>query len=87
MFYLYVRALTTARGFALRDTVHLAGYALVLVMTVRLFLFEPARTTALFARCSLVDWPPRWFDSFLFICAISYVVATLASVHRYRRRL
>lgn len=87
MFYLYVRALTTGRGFVLRDTVHVAGYALVLAMTVPLLLVSPERTTALFAHWSADQWPPRWFNPFLFVYSLSYVVAALASVHRYRRRL
>lgn len=86
-FYLYVRALTTGRGFALRDTVHLAGYALVLGMTAPLLLVDPEHTTALFAHWSADDWPPRWFDPFLFAYSLSYVVAALVRVQRYRRRL
>lgn len=87
LFYLYVRALTTGRGFALRDMAHLAGYVLVLAMTVPLFLISPERSTALFAHWSADDWPPWWFDPFLFAYSLSYVIAALVRVHRYRRRL
>lgn len=87
MFYLYVRALTMGRGFVPRDMVHLAGYGLVLVLTAPLLLLAPAQTTALFADWSADSWPPRWFNPFLFIYSLSYVVATLVIVHRYRQRL
>jgi AraC-like DNA-binding protein len=87
LFYLYVRALTTGRGFAMRDTAHLAGYLLVLAMTLPLFIVGPERTTALFAGWSADGWPPRWFDPFLFSYSLSYVIAALVRVHRYRRRL
>lgn len=87
MFYLYVRALTTGRGVALRDTVHLAGYGLVLATTLPVLLVDPDWTTALFERWSVEYWPPRWFNSFLLIYSISYVIATLVVVHRYRQRL
>lgn len=87
MFYLYVRALTTGRGFAPRDMVHLAAYALALALTVPLLLVDPDTTTALFARWSVEYWPPRWFNPFLLIYSLSYVLATLVIVHRYRRLL
>lgn len=87
LFYLYVRALTTGRGFAMRDVVHFAGYALVLAMTVPLLLPGSDWTTALFAQWSVDDWPPRWFDPFLFVYSLSYVTAALVRVHRHRRRL
>ncbi len=87
LFYLYVRALTTGRGFALRDLMHLAGYALALAMTLPLFLLDPEQTTALFPRWSADEWPPRWFDPFLFAYSLSYVIAALVRVHRYRHRL
>ncbi len=87
MFYLYVRALITGRAFALRDLVHLAGYALVLALTLPLFFLDPGRTTALFANWSGEHWPPRWFNPFLYVYSLSYVIAALTSVHRYRKRL
>ena len=87
MFYLCVRVLTTGCGLALRDVVHLAGYALVLALTLPILPVDPLWTTALFAHWSLEYWQSRWFNSFLFIYSLSYVVATLVIVHRYRRRL
>ncbi len=75
LFYLYVRALTTARGFALRDVVHLAGYACVLSISMLQRLGWP-----------LGEWPPlaRWIDPFLFAYSLSYVIAALVRMHRYR---
>lgn len=87
MFYLYVRALTTGWGFAPRDVVHLVGYALVLALTLPVLLVDPLWTTALSAHWSVEHWQPRWFNSFLFIYSLSYVIATLVIVHRYRRLL
>ncbi len=87
MFYLYVRALTSGRGFEWRDLVHLAGYALVVVLTVPLFFLDPAQTTALFARWSAEYWPPAWFNPFLYLYSLSYVLAALASLQRYRKRV
>lgn len=75
MFYLYVRPLTTGRGFALRDTVHVAGYALVLAMTVPLLLVSFELTSALFAHWSADQWPSRWFNPFLYAYSLSCVVA------------
>lgn len=78
LFYLYVRALTTARGFAFRDVVHLAGYAYVVSISMLQLSGSPAR-----------EWPTlaRWVDPFLFVYSLSYVIAALVRVHRYRRNL
>ena len=87
LFYLYVRVLTTGRGLALRDVIHLAGFAVVLAMTLPLFFFSPQRTSTLITGWSVDTWPPWWFDPFLFTYSLSYVTAALVCVHRYRRRL
>lgn len=87
LFYLYARVLTTGRGFAWRDLIHLAGYAMVLAMTLPLFLLSPERSSALITGWSADTWPPRWFDPSLFVYSLSYVVAALVCVRRYRRRL
>ncbi len=78
LFYLYVRALTTARGFALRDAVHLAGYVFVLSVAMLQLAHRPAG-----------EWPQPawWYDPLLFAYSLSYVVAALVQVQRYRRRL
>ena len=78
LFYLYVRALTTARGLALRDLVHVAGYACVLSIAMVQLALQPAG-----------DWPllGRWTDPLLFVYSLSYVIAALVRLQRYRRAL
>jgi len=71
LFYLYVRALTTGRGFGARDLVHLAGFALALALAVGEGMMPP----------------DPWDDVFLFGYSLSYVVAALVRLQRYRRRL
>lgn len=81
LFYLYVRALTTGRGFGVRDVVHLAGFALALALTFPVFLLDPAQAAA-------ASGPPvPWYDELLFGYSLSYVVAALVRLQRYRRRL
>ncbi len=89
LFFLYVRALTQARAFGRRDLIHLAGFAVVLVFSAELFLLDHAQTEALFARVLAGDRPGRsgFFDLALFAYSLSYVIAALVLVHRYRRRL
>lgn len=87
LFYVYVRVLTTGRGFARRDLIHLAGYAAVLAMTLPLFFLSPEQSSTLISGWSADTWPPWWFDPFLFTYSLSYVTAALVCVHRYRRRL
>ncbi len=87
LFYLYVRTLTTGRGFGWPDVIHLAGYGAVLAMTVPLFVLGPERSNALVSGWFAETWPPWWFDPFLFVYSLSYVAAALVCVHRYRRRL
>ena len=87
LFYLYVRTLTTGRGFRWRDLIHLAGYGAVLAMTLPLFVLSPEHSTALVAGWSAATWPPPWFDAFLLVYSMSYVIAGLVCVYRYRRRL
>lgn len=89
LFYLYVRALTTGRGFGGRDLVHLAGFALALALTFRVFLLDPAQTAASSARLAAGDWSPPvgWYDKLLFGYSLSYVVAALVRLQHYRQRL
>ena len=72
LFYLYVRALTTERGFGARDLVHLAGFALALALALAAGSWAP---------------PGPWHDVFLFGYSLSYVVAALVRLQRYRQRL
>lgn len=87
LFYLYVRVLTTGRGFRWRDLIHLAGYAVVMTMTLPLFFLSPEQSSALISGWSANIWPPRWFDPSLFVYSLSYVIAALVSIYRYRQRL
>ncbi|MGH9817232.1 MAG: helix-turn-helix domain-containing protein, partial [Candidatus Acidiferrales bacterium] len=89
LFYLYVRALTTGRRFASRDTVHLAGFALALATTAGTFLLDAETVSAAFARHQAGDWPPPgwWYDPFLFVYSLSYVIAAVVRLHRYRQWL
>lgn len=88
LFFIYVRALTQARRFELRDLVHLAGFGVMLVLNADVFLMDRAGTQAMFERLAAggrTNAP--WFDFALFAYSLSYVIAALVQVHRYRRRL
>ena len=76
LFYLYVRALTTGRGFAPRDLAHLAGFALAFALA-----WPPA--------VGIVDWhvPRAWLGVSLFGYASVYVVAAILRITRFRRQL
>lgn len=89
LFYLYVRVLTTGRGFGLRDLVHFVGFALVLVWVAPLFLLGADETAAMFARFQAgeASFLPAWFDPLLYGYAFSYIVAALVRAQRYRRKI
>ncbi len=88
LFYLYVRALTTARGFALRDVTHLAGFLLMCALTAPWFLVGPEHASGNFAFWFTRRPPPTWwYNALLFIYSLSYVIAALVRVQRYRRRM
>ncbi|MEG3192067.1 helix-turn-helix domain-containing protein [Lysobacter sp. D1-1-M9] len=89
LFYVYVRVLTTGRGFGARDLVHFAGFAFVLAWVGGLFLLGPADTAAEYAQFVRGEGPglPGWFDPLLFGYAFSYIIAALVRMHRYRRQL
>jgi AraC-like DNA-binding protein len=88
LFFVYVRALTQARAFGRRDLVHLAGFALVVTINAEVFLQGGAQTEALFAHMAAGGkWPYPSLDVALFAYSLSYVIAALAWVRRYRRRL
>jgi AraC-like DNA-binding protein len=88
LFYLYVRALTTGRGFRLRDAVHLAGFGVMLVLNGYVFVMGRDQLQALSARWIAGERSVgAWFDVPLFLYSLSYVVAALARVRGYRRRL
>jgi AraC-like DNA-binding protein len=88
LFYLYVRALIEARGFRLRDGVHLLGFGVMLVLNAHVLTMSEPQIQALSARWVAGEKTiGSWFDLPLFVYSLSYVVAALVRVHRYRRRL
>ena len=89
LFYIYVRALTEARAFGWRDVVHLAGFALIVIVNIEVFTQDEAQTRALIERLAAGgEWPrSQGLDLFLFAYSLSYVIAALVRVRRYRRRL
>ena len=88
LFYLYVRALTTARGFALRDVVHVAGFLLMCVAIAPWLPASPEHVGGDFTFWFTSRPPPYWlFNALLFVYSLSYVIAALVRVQRYRRRM
>jgi AraC-like DNA-binding protein len=88
LFYLYVRALIEARGFRLRDGVHLLGFGVMLALNAHVLTMSESQMQALSARWVAGEKTiGSWFDLPLFVYSLSYVAAALVRVHRYRRRL
>jgi AraC-like DNA-binding protein len=88
LFFVYVRALVEARGFRLRDGVHLLGFAVMLALNAQVLLMSDQQMQALSARWVAGEKTiGSWFDVLLFVYSLSYVAAALVRVHRYRRRL
>jgi AraC-like DNA-binding protein len=88
LFYLYVRALTAGRGFRPRDAVHLAGFGVMLLLNGYVLVMDRAHLQALSARWIAGERSVgAWFDLPLFLYSLSYVIAALARVRGYRRRL
>lgn len=88
LFYLYVRALTQARAFRWRDSVHLLGFIVMLLATLRVLVMDHAQIAALSARWVAGERSVgAWFDIPLFLYSLSYVGAALLLVRRYRRLL
>lgn len=88
-FYVYVRVLTQARPVGWHDVRHLAGFAFALVVKAGMLLQSRAQTEAYFARLAAGEpmgdrW---WFDIALYAYSLSYIVAALVRVRRYRRGL
>jgi AraC-like DNA-binding protein len=87
LFYLYVRALIEARGFRLRDGVHLLGFGVMLALNAHVLTMSGAQMQTLSARWVAGEKTiGSWFDIPLFVYSLSYVAAALVRVHRYRRR-
>ncbi|MBD8879262.1 helix-turn-helix transcriptional regulator [Rhodanobacter sp. 7MK24] len=88
LFFLYVRALTRGLGFRWRDVRHLLGFVAMLLVTGHVLLASTARLQAMSASWIAGERSiGHWFDIALFLYSLSYVVAALVQVHRYRRRL
>lgn len=88
LFFLYVRALTQARRFRWRDTVHLLGFCVMVALNGYVWVMNHAQLQALSARWIAGEKSiGAWFDIPLFVYSLSYVVVALLLVHRYRRRL
>ncbi|MEP6898240.1 MAG: AraC family transcriptional regulator [Rhodanobacter sp.] len=88
LFYLYVRALTQARAFRWRDSIHLLGFVVMLLLSLRVLLMNHAQIQAMSARWIAGERSVgAWFDGPLFIYSLSYVAAALVLVRRYRRVL
>lgn len=89
LFYLYVRALTEARALQGRDLLHMTGFAIALAVNAGFFLQDAAQDRAFFRHLREGGhWPGRpWLDILLFAYSLSYVVAGLVRVRRYRRGL
>lgn len=76
LFYVYVRALTTGRGFGPRDLAHFAGFAVAFVAA-----------SPLSAGSSGWRGPGAWIGVFLLVYAFAYVFAAMLRIARFRRRL
>jgi AraC-like DNA-binding protein len=88
LFYLYVRALTQARPFRGRDSIHLLGFIVMLLLTLRVLLMNHVQLQSLSTRWTNGERSVGlWFDGPLFVYSLSYVVAALLLVRRYRRVL
>lgn len=86
LFYLYVSVLTESRTLRPRDALHLAGFLFALLVKAGVFLQGQDELAAWFARGGRHS-PSLWFDIALFGYSLSYVIAALLCVRRYRRGL
>jgi AraC-like DNA-binding protein len=88
LFFIYVRALTDGTRFRLRDSIHLLGFVVMLVLNAHVLLMSDADIQSLSARWIAGEKTiGSWFDISLFAYSLSYVVAGLMHAHRYRRQL
>ena len=89
LFYVYVRALTTGRGFVARDLLHMAGFALALAMELPALAGGAERHAADLALWMRHALPPTmpYYNLLLFAWGLGYVGAALVRVYRYRRAL
>jgi AraC-like DNA-binding protein len=88
LFFIYVRALINGTRFRLRDSLHLLGFGVMLVLNAPVLLMSDAGMQNLSARWVAGDTAVgSWFDLSLFVYSLSYVAAGLLCVHRYRQQL
>lgn len=89
LFFLYVRALTTGRGFRPRDLLHLAGFGVALLAISPLLLLDPAATATQHERLLARELPPLFpgFDLALFGYAFAYIAAAVTRILRHHREL
>ena len=89
LFYVYVRVLTEARAARWRDSVHLSGFVIVLALHAGFFLrgLVPAEGihTRLLAGIEDLEW--MRLNIVLYAYSLTYVMAALVRVARYRREL
>lgn len=89
LFYIYVRVLTEARAFGGRDCVHLVGFFVVVCLHATFFLQDRVQTEVMFAQWMAGTAQPQLprLDIALYAYSLSYVIAGLVRVRRYRREL
>lgn len=86
LFYIYVRVLTEARAFGWRDCLHLVGFVVVVFMHAPFFAQDRLQTEVMWMAGTTQPQLPR-LDIALYAYSLSYVIAGLVRVRRYRREL
>ncbi|MGF6418919.1 AraC-like DNA-binding protein [Stenotrophomonas sp. AN71] len=89
LFYVYVRVLTEARAARWRDAVHLSGFIIVLALHAGFFLRGLVPAEGIHARLLTGIGELEWMrlNIVLYAYSLSYVIAGLLWVWRYRRGL
>ena len=89
LFYVYVRVLTEARAARWRDAVHLSGFFIVLALHAGFFLRGLVPAEGMLARTLPGIAELEWMrlNIVLYAYSLSYVIAGLLRVGRYRRGL
>ncbi|HGM6067969.1 TPA: helix-turn-helix domain-containing protein [Stenotrophomonas maltophilia] len=89
LFYVYVRVLTEARAVRWRDGVHLSGFIIVLALHAGFFLRGLVPAEGMLARTLPGIAELEWMrlNIVLYAYSLSYVIAGLLRVGRYRRGL
>lgn len=89
LFYVYVRVLTEARAARWRDAVHLSGFFIMLALHAGFFLrgLVPAEGTLARTLPGIAELEWMRLNIVLYAYCLSYVIAGLLRVGRYRRGL